>query len=179
MGKKSCDQMTYGETCFPGVPIHLSLLYNAFFLFYWVIKPSTLPSLWGIWIPLWGEAWVWLPCIIIRSWPRSKGMLLIMFGEVSKESPYSGQVKHCHMSWQGLLNFKVNSYSCFSPSHLNFVLNLLPCLLLKRAGSFFRGRAILFFQVTFLWKGRKKKNPHQSLMGETTGFLHVSRLVEQ
>ena len=44
MGKKSCDQMTYGGTCFPSVLIHLSLLYNAFFLFYWVIKPSTLPS---------------------------------------------------------------------------------------------------------------------------------------
>ena len=45
MGKKSCDQMTYGGTCISSVPFHLSLLYNAFFLFYWVIKPSTLPSL--------------------------------------------------------------------------------------------------------------------------------------
>lgn len=153
--------MTYGETCSPGAPIHLSLLYNAFFLFYWVIKPSTLPSLWGIWIPLWGDAWVWFPCLI-RSWPRSKGMLLIMFERSLRRVPTLGKLSTVTCLGKVYWTFRLIPTAVSPPHHhLNFVLNLLPCLLLNRAGSFFRGRAILFFQVTFLWKG-KKKNPHQS-----------------
>lgn len=180
MGEKSCDHITYGGTCFPGVPIHLSLLYNAFLLFYWVIKPSTLPKFVRNLNPIMGRGRSLSPFYCYQELASFKGNAFdnVWRGLQGESLLWARQLSTVTCLGKVSWTFRLIPIAPASHPQLFFFffLNLLPCLPLNRAGSFFRGRTILFFQVTFLWKG-KKKNPHQSPDGRDTGFLHVSPLM--